>query len=168
MVLGVSIAFAFLSLSLLITTWMKMEGGASVENDPLSSTFFFPTLSFIFLQTLKFLRLNRTFRRSFYERWILKLYVLINNWHVSCEITQTLFCLGNTTWEGRCFLHMFSYITCLKISNDLHLTLKKSKILLHSVHIPTFFFFGGGYHHQLNLRVISYTFISPYGFEIHL
>lgn len=91
------------------------------------------------LHTLKFLRVNRRFLCSFYERWILKLYILINNWHVSCEITQILFSLGNATWEGRRFLYMFSCITCLQISNDLHLSLNDSKILLQSVHIPTFF-----------------------------
>jgi hypothetical protein len=115
---------------------MKSNGVASIGNDPSSSIFFL--FHSFFLLFFKFLRLNRGFRGPFYERWILKLYVLINNCHVSCEVTQTIFCLGNAIWEEGRFLYI-SYITCLQISNDLHLRLNNSKILLQTVHIPTYF-----------------------------
>lgn len=136
MVFGVFIAFVFLSLSFLITTWMKSKGGASVENDPSSST---PPPSFILSPTLEVFEVKSWISLFFLRKMDPQIILLINNLYVSCEITQILFCLGNATWEGIRFLYLFSYITCLQISNYLHLTLNDSKVLSQSVHIPTFF-----------------------------
>jgi len=66
---------------------------------------------------------------------------LVDRWEITCMLNFTLF-------MPFILLQYFS-----KDSNSLHYTLNNSKVLTHSVHIPTCF--GGGHHLHQGICLVS-------------